>query len=328
MRLIRDLHELPTGTPAASALTIGNFDGVHLAHQRLLRKVAETARQEGLRSAAVTFDPHPSRVVSPVGAPPLLTTPERKVRLIEPLGIELVVVLAFTPELARLTPAEFARSILVGRLQITSVHVGPNFRFGHRQAGDVKVLGELGREFGFRVDIVPLLRVRGQAVSSSRVRELLAEGRVGLAGRLLGRPYSLAGSVVSGLGIGKKQTVPTLNLAPVAELVPKIGVYVTRTRVGGEWHESVTNVGHKPTFGEHRLTVESFLLNFRGEIEAEEMEVEFLHRLRDELKFPNPEALKTQILRDAARAQEFFRLFALMRTRAARGAVRGSHTVG
>lgn len=327
MQLIRDLHELPTGTPAASALTVGNFDGLHLAHQRLLRKVAETARQEGLRAVAVTFDPHPSRVVSPVGAPPLLTTLERKVRLIEPLGIELVVVLPFTPDLARLTPAEFARDMLVARLRATSVHVGPSFRFGHRQAGDVKVLGELGREFGFRVDIVPLLRVRGQAVSSSRVRELLAEGRVGLAGRLLGRPYSLEGRVVSGLGVGKKQTVPTLNLAPVEELVPKIGVYVTRTRAGGKWHESVTNVGHKPTFGEHRLTVESFLLNFRGEIEAEEMEVEFLHRLRDEMKFPNPEALKAQILRDTVRAQKFFRLFRPTNNYAARRALQGPQGV-
>lgn len=311
MEVLRDLHQLPPGAPAASVLTIGNFDGVHLAHQRLLRKVAATARQEGARAVAVTFDPHPTRVVSPGRGPTLLTTLERKIRLIEPLGLDLLVVLPFTAELARLTPREFARDILVGRLGALSVHVGPNFRFGHRQAGDVGVLGELGRELGFRVDIVPLLRVRGQTVSSSRVRELLSEGRVALAGRLLGRAYSLAAPVVSGLGIGKKQTVPTLNLAPVEEQVPKIGVYVTRTRLGGEWRESVTNVGHKPTFGQHRLTVESFLLDSSHAEWTEEMEVEFLHRLRDEIKFPSPDGLKAQILQDASRARKFFRLLAL-----------------
>jgi riboflavin kinase/FMN adenylyltransferase len=320
MEVVRDLDHLPTGAPDASALTIGNFDGVHLAHQRLLRKVVGTARQESARAVAITFDPHPTRIVSPDRSPTLLTTLDRKIALIEPLGLDLLVVLPFTADLARLTPAEFARHILVGRLGAVSVHVGPNFRFGHRQAGDVRVLAELGRELGFRVDIVPLLRVRGQTVSSSRVRELLVDGRVALAGRLLGRPYALAGPIVSGLGVGKTKTVPTLNLAPVEEQVPMRGVYVTRTRVRGEWRESVTNVGHKPTFGEHRLTVESFLLDSGGAEGAEEMEVEFLHRLRDEIKFPSPEALKAQILRDASNARTFFRLLSRVRARDARHA--------
>jgi riboflavin kinase/FMN adenylyltransferase len=157
-----------------------------------------------------------------------------------------------------------------------------------------------------------MLEVRGERVSSSLVRELLAAGRVTAAGRILGRPYASAGPVVPGLGVGRKQTVPTVNLAPIDEQLPGTGVYVTRTRLGGTPHESVTNVGYKPTFGEHRLTVESFLLNFAGEISETKMEVEYLYRLRDEMKFPDPVTLKTQIQIDARRAVRFFRLLKLL----------------
>ena len=202
--------------------------------------------------------------------------------------------------------------MLVHDLRAASVIVGPNFRFGHRQAGDVQRLSELGRTAGFEVEVEEALAVRGQMVSSTRIRELAELGRVHLAGRLLGRPFSVAGPIVSGTGIGREQTVPTLNLAPLEEQfprqLPKPGVYVTRTRVAGAEHESVTNIGRKPTFGEHQLTVESFLLDYLGgHIEAEEMQVQFLHRLRDERKFPDAAALKAQILRDAQRSLGFFR---------------------
>ena len=306
MRTVRDLREVVP--PTRSVITIGNFDGVHLAHQKLLRKVVETARAMAAMPVAVTFEPHPIKLLSPEHAPKLLTPLERKAHWIAGLGIELLLVLPFTRELARLSPVEFVRQILVGGLGAASVHVGPNFRFGYRQSGDVEVLRELARLERFRLDVLPTLVVRGERVSSTRIRELLSRGRVNLAARLLGRPFSVYGPVVAGLGVGRKHTVPTLNLAPVEEQLPKVGVYVTRTHLGSAVYDSVTNVGHKPTFGDHRLTVETYLLDYSGEVAETEMEIEFLFRLRDEMKFQNPAILKVQIQEDARRSLKFFRL--------------------
>jgi riboflavin kinase/FMN adenylyltransferase len=224
------------------------------------------------------------------------------------MGIDMLVVLPFTRELARQSPLEFVRRVLVDPLRASSVHVGPNFRFGYRQSGDTEILEELGKQEGFRVKVVPMLCVRGDRVSSTRIRELLTEGQVHKATRLLGRPFSSRGLIVAGMGVGHKHTVPTLNLAPIEEQLPKVGVYVTHTRLGGVSHDSVTNVGFKPTFGDHRLTVETFLLDFSGQIDETEMEIEFLYRLRDEMKYQNPAILKVQIQEDARRALKFFRL--------------------
>jgi riboflavin kinase / FMN adenylyltransferase len=318
MRIIRDLSELGD-LLSVSAAAVGNFDGVHLAHQTLLREVVRAARRLGATAAAVTFEPHPTSVLAPERAPKLLTPLPVKARLIEKQGIDLLVVLPFTLELSRLSPLEFVRQVLRERLRAASVHVGPNFRFGHRQAGNVAVLADLARQLRFRLEVLPEVEIRGQRISSSRVRELLSQGKAGLAGRLLGRPYAICGSIVRGSGVGKKLTVPTLNLAPVEALHPKDGVYVSYTRLGDGLHQSVTNVGHKPTFGEHRLTVECYLLNFRGETQVEDMEVEFLHRLRDEMRFPDPAALKAQIQRDVRRSLQFFRLLKRLRQEQAPG---------
>src|SRR5579864_762646 len=312
MRVIRNLSEFGERQQPA-AVTVGNFDGVHLAHQRLLQSVVHTARRLNAVATAVTFDPHPTNILAPERTPKLLTTLEQKTRLIERQGIERLVVLPFTRELSELTPQEFVRQVLVEGLGVVSVHVGENFRFGHRHAGDVQLLAELARAMHFQLEVLPVLEARGERVSSSRIRQLLSEGRVGRAGRLLGRSYSVGGAIVHGSGVGKTQTVPTLNLASIEEQLPKDGVYVTRTRVDETWHESVSNVGHKPTFGEHRLTVESFLLNFSGEIHAAEMEVEFLFWLRNEVKFPDAGALKTQIQKDVRRSVKFFRLVKLLK---------------
>jgi riboflavin kinase/FMN adenylyltransferase len=317
MKIVRHLAELQT-LAGRSVVTIGNFDGVHLAHQKLLKTVVEVARAESAVPVAVTFEPHPIKVLAPAHAPKLLTPLERKARLIEAAGIERLVVLPFTRELARLSPVEFVRDILVAGLRTLSVHVGPDFRFGYRQSGDVEVLRELARLEGLRLSVLPTLMVRGQRVSSTRIRELLSLGRVNLAARLLGRPFALYGPIVAGLGVGRKHTVPTLNLAPVEEQTPRVGVYVTRTRLGGAAHDSVTNVGHKPTFGDHSLTVETFLLGFQGEVAETEMEIEFLFRLRDEMKFQNPAILKIQIQEDARRALKFFRLWRRLQARKAR----------
>jgi riboflavin kinase/FMN adenylyltransferase len=316
MRIIRNPRELCLA-PRSSVVTIGNFDGVHLAHQKLLRWVVETAQRLDASAIAVTFEPHPIKYLAPERAPKLLTPLERKARLIEQLGIDLLVVLPFNRELAHLSPREFVHEVLVGELHAVALRVGPNFRFGYRQSGDLEVLAELARQEGLRLEVLPTLQVRGQLVSSSRIRELLSAGRVDLAGRLLGRPFSVGGRIVAGFGVGHKHTVPTLNLAPIEQQVPRIGVYVTRTRLGNIAHDSVTNVGHKPTFGHHRLSVESHLLSFAGEVTETSMEVEFFYRLRDEMKFHNPAILKAQIQEDTRRSAKFFRLlkrFARRRT--------------
>ena len=315
MRVINHLQELG-GPRKASVVTVGNFDGVHLAHQRLLQRVVEVARPQGMRAVAITFEPHPIKILAPDHAPKLLTPLPRKVELIAATGTDLLVVLPFTRELAHQSPLDFVRQVLLGPLHTSSVHVGPNFRFGYRQSGDTEILQALGTQEGFRVEVLPMLRVRGDRVSSTRIRELLTEGRVHRAQRLLGRPFSSRGPIVAGLGVGRKHTVPTLNLAPIEEQLPKVGVYVTRTRLAGVSHNSVTNVGFKPTFGNHRLTVETFLLEFSGQIDEVDMEIEFLYRLRDEMKFQNPAILKVQIQEDARRSLKFFRLLRQYQERA------------
>lgn len=294
-----------------SVLTIGNFDGVHAGHRQLLRRVIELGREHGLKPTVLTFDPHPARVVAPERAPRLLTSIEERIALIREMGIEDVVVLPFTAEVARLTPLEFVERIVAGRLRARIVMVGDNFRFGHKQAGDIHTLVELGSRFGFETRIVDVVRLRGRVVSSSGIRRLIEEGNVAMAGRLLERCYAVSGAIVSGQGIGSKKTVPTLNLRTPAEVIPAEGVYITRTRdleTGARWN-SITNVGTNPTFGGGSLTIETFVLS---SFEApERISLEFLRRLREERRFESADALRRQILRDVARARTFFRRLGL-----------------
>jgi len=321
MQLIHDISE-PRQPLRAAVVTVGNFDGVHVGHQRLLRRVAERARETAMAAAVLTFDPHPTYVLAPDRAPKVLTPLPEKVTLIQATGVDVLWVRPFTLELSRMSPEEFLNDVLIQGLGARVVVVGPNFRFGHRQAGDVRFLMEFGRKHGVEVEVVDAMWVRGQMASSTRIRELAASGRVNLACRLLGRPFSVSGPIVSGSGIGRQHTVPTLNLAHVDRPIngqpprqlPKTGVYVTRTRVAGSEHESVTNVGRKPTFGEHELTVEPYLLDYHGgRIEADTMEIQFLHRLRDERRFPDAASLKAQIMRDAERSLGYFRRLRLLR---------------
>lgn len=318
MRVVRDLQEL--GEPLhSSAVTIGNFDGVHLAHRTLLERVVRSAREVGGKALVITFDPHPAQILAPERAPKILTLLETKIALIAKEDIDFLFVLRFSRELARLTPAEFVQRILLEKLGAVVVHVGSNFRFGHRRAGDTQTLLELGKQCGFHVETLPMLKIRGEQVSSSRIRQLVAEGRVGIAGRMLGRPFSVAGPIVPGEGVGRTQTVPTLNLGLIArQQLPQNGVYITRTRLGDKLHQSVTNVGQKPTFGPHPIAVESYLLDYTGKVNASNMEVEFLCRLRDEIKFPNPGALRRQIQEDVRRALKFFRLLKILEGRRSR----------
>ena len=306
--IFRSLAELPVDF-GPCAITIGNFDGVHIGHQQIMRRVAAVAREHGWKAAALTFDPHPSKLVAPARAPRLLTTPEQRARLMLEQGIDEVFILPFTAEIARLSPEDFVREILSEKLQSRFVLVGDNFHFGHKAAGNAHLLEALGRRYGFVTEIIHAILWRQRIVSSSELRWAIEDGRVSLACRMLGRPYALSGRVVSGAGVGSKQTVPTLNLDTKAELLPKIGVYITRTRdlANARQWQSITNVGYRPTFNGHGLTIETYLLEPLGAAAPEEISVEFLHRVRDEQKFPNPEALKKQILQDVARAESYFR---------------------
>src|SRR5579872_398341 len=293
MKIYRSLDEVPADF-GPSALTIGNFDGVHFGHRRILRRVKAIADERGCAPSVLTFDPHPTRVVAPERAPHLMTSPERRCELMAEEGIEQVMILPFTRELAQLSPEEFVCRLLVERLGARAVLVGDNFRFGHRHAGNIRLLAELGRRLGFETEIVPAITCRGRVVSSSGIRELILAGRVSLAARLLQHPYSVEGDVVSGRGVGSKQTVPTLNLETAAELIPARGVYVTRTRdLDSErrWN-SITNIGYRPTCGRSdELSNETFLLEpLEGE-SPRHIGVEFLWRVRDERRFDSPDAL-------------------------------------
>ncbi|MDQ6675700.1 MAG: bifunctional riboflavin kinase/FAD synthetase [Acidobacteriota bacterium] len=306
MRVFRGLEEVPEDF-GPCALTVGNFDGVHAGHREILRRVVEVAREQRWRSAAMTFDPHPARVVAPERAPRLMTAPEQRIAAMAADGIEEVLVLPFDATVALWSPDFFVREVLVRKLKARAVLVGEDFRFGHKHAGNAALLRVLGAELGFVTEFVPPVIRRGARVSSSRIREMVETGHVGPACRLLTRPFALQGLVVSGHGIGNRQTVPTLNLKPEFEILPARGVYVTRTRdveSGAEWR-SVTNVGMRPTFDGDALTIETFVL---GELREtpREIRVEFLARVRAERKFSSAEALKEQILRDVRSAERYF----------------------
>lgn len=308
-RVFHSLDEVPSDF-GPSVVTVGNFDGVHAGHRRILRRVREIAEERHWKASVLTFDPHPTKIVAPHRAPRLMTLPEERCALIRDEGIAQVVILPFTPAVARLTPEEFVEQVLVAKLGARAVVVGENFRFGHKQAGDTCLLESFAKRFGFKVEIVPPLYCRGIRVSSSAVRAMVESGGVARAAKLLMRPYALAGAVVSGHGVGSRKTVPTLNLATKCEVLPNVGVYVSRTfdLESERWWESVTNVGYRPTFGgDDQLSIETFLLDRSPSEPLRRIRVEFLWRLRDERKFESPEELKAQILKDVARAQAYFR---------------------
>jgi riboflavin kinase/FMN adenylyltransferase len=309
MKVYRNLEGVPPDF-GPSVLTIGNFDGVHFGHRQILRRVVQVGRERGWKASVLTFDPHPTRIVAPERTPRLLTSPERRCELMAEEGIEQVLILPFTRDVAELSPEEFARRLVAERLGAHAVLVGENFRFGRRQAGNVRLLQELGSRLGFVTEVIPTAQCRGRAVSSSVIREAVGGGRVALAARLLQHPYGVEGVVVKGHGVGAKQTVPTLNLETAAEVIPARGVYLTRTRdleTGAVWN-SITNVGYRPTFGgDPQLSVETFLLDPPEHGPPKRIRVDFLCRVRDERKFETPEALRTQILKDVRVARSYFR---------------------
>ncbi len=315
MRVFRSPHEWAVGTRSegkqlATFLTIGNFDGLHLGHQKILRTVVEhknTANEAGenLLAGVVTFDPHPLKMLRPAEAPAMLATMEQRLAGFEQAGMDAAMVLRFDEPLSRLSAKEFVLEILVNQLCVRHVLVGENFRFGHRQAGDVQMLKGLGQQFRFTVEVVAPVELEGITVSSTAVRKALGEGNVARAALLLDRPFSLTGPVIPGTGTGSKQLVPTLNIAPAQECLPANGVYVTETVLEAEVFASVTNIGLRPTLGGTQLSVETHLLDLARPVTAGSIEVRFLGRLRDEMKFSSVEKLREQILADMDEARLF-----------------------
>jgi riboflavin kinase / FMN adenylyltransferase len=313
MKIFRQLAEIPPNFGPTVA-TIGNFDGVHRGHQWVIDEVVTRARALGIPSIAITFDPQPARVIRPESSRPLITPLDRKLELLSSTGIDAALILPFTTALSRMTARAFAAEVLQQTLHVTELHEGENFRFGYQAEAGVESLEALGHELDFTVRVYSPRSIRSQPISSSRIRELIAAGDVSSVRALIGRPFAIPSTPASGRGYGTRYTVPTINLAPYPELLPANGVYITSLTIGSgtaaETFDAVTNVGNRPTFGADSFTVESHLLNFHP-VELTEhtpLTLTFLHRLRDEMRWPNPEALREQIGRDVRKAQRFFAL--------------------
>ncbi len=312
-RIFRSLDEA-AGAFGPSAITIGNFDGLHIGHRELMRRTVRLARETGSKPSVLTFHPHPKAIVSAAGAPRLLTLPEERCALMGEEGIDQVLILPFDASIASLRPAEFFERVLVQELGGRAVCVGDNFHFGSKKTGGIDVLRRLGAELGVKVEIVDAIERRGVVVSSSEIRRLIGTGNVSRAGRLLERPYSISGIVVPGDGRGARETVPTLNLE-ISSLdsseraLPASGVYITRTfdlDSARRW-ASITNVGHRPTFAGGHLTIETFLLDSLDPPAPARIRLEFFRYVRKERRFPDASALKAQILSDVTRARAYFR---------------------
>jgi len=312
MLVFHKLEDVPANFGPAF-VSVGNFDGVHRAHAHVLGEIVARAHGSGAKAVAVTFEPHPTRILKPEAGLKLLTPTPEKLRWLESTGIDAVVLLAFGRDLSLMTPRQFAERVLKKKLHAREVHEGFNFRFGNKAVGDVHMLTEFGKEMGFEVKVYPEMTLRGEKVSSSQIRRLVSEGRVSRARHLLARPFCILGNPGRGRGYGSKYTVPTINMARYEEIVPKDGVYITWTRVAKERFDSVTNVGNRPTFGAELFASETHLLNFHPlELTPDtEVEICFLERLRDEIKFPAVEALREQIARDVKKARRYFHLLRL-----------------
>ena len=287
-------------------LALGNFDGLHRGHQKIIERVKRGAAEHGGTPMAMTFDPHPPRVVRPDKAPPLLMTKAQKLEALHQAGIRCVAVVRFTRELSEWDPETFVRVVLVEWLRVSEVWVGANFLFGHERSGNFSLLRMLGQRYGFRADKIDPVRYKDFVVSSTRVRRLVGEGRVDEAGALLGHGFYLDGRVVEGRRRGRELGFPTANIATDNELLPPHGVYATTMTIDGVVYPGLTNIGVRPTFGEQDTTVETHLLGYSGDLYGHAVRLGFVLRLRDERKFDDVDALRAQIEADQRRAERLF----------------------
>ncbi len=288
-------------------LALGNFDGLHRGHQKIIERVRRSASDRGGVGVVLTFDPHPPRVVRPDKAPPLLMTMPQKLAAIARAGAHGVAVVRFTPELSRYSPETFVRAVLVDWLRVAEVWVGADFLFGHERAGTFSVLRGLGGQYGFRTEKIDPVRYKEFVVSSTRIRRLVSEGRVDEAGALLGHHFAIDGVVVAGAKRGRELGFPTANLSTDNELVPPSGVYATTAELEGTCWPAITNIGVRPTFeSAGAVTIETHVLGFDADVYGARLSLSFIQRLRDERRFADVDALREQIQTDVRRAQRLF----------------------
>ncbi len=305
MKIFHDLNNANILRP--TCLTLGVFDGLHLGHQRIMQMVVERASATTTTPTVITFDPHPRSVLSPQNAPPLLQTLDQRLAAFEFLGIKQTVVIRFDQEFASIDADEFLREIVHERLQAKEVFLGKGFAFGKNRAGNIELLRKISNDLGFFADEVPEVQLRGNRISSSKIRQFLNEGKVNLARRMLGRPYGVEGQIIHGFERGRTIGFPTANLKPKNRVVPKYGVYATATLIDEVWRRSITNVGVRPTFeNETEPSVETYIFDFDCDLYGDSLRLRFLHRIRDERKFNSIDELKTQIKQDCEVALEYF----------------------
>jgi len=290
-----------------TVLTLGVFDGLHLGHQRIMQTVIDRAKAADAVATAITFDPHPRAVLHPESAPPLLQTLDQRLANLEVLGIEQTIVIPFSREFAGQPAEKFLSDIIHDRLHANEVYLGRGFAFGKDRGGNIELIRKMSARLGFVADEVDEVQLRGQRISSSKIRGLLDAGRVNLARRMLGRPYGVEGVVIRGNRRGHTIGFPTANLKPHNRVIPRFGVYATATLIDGVWRKSITNIGVRPTFeSDAEPSIESYVFDFDGDLYGDVLRVRFLHRIRDEKKFNGVEELKAQIERDTQRARNYF----------------------
>lgn len=285
-----------------AVVTLGNFDGLHLGHRAILKKLKARAKILGLPSIVYTFDPHPLKVLAPKSSPPLIASLEEKVAIIESYGVDQLHLARFTEGFAKKRPREFVEDVIVGRLSAKEVMVGHDYAFGSGGRGNVESLKKFGKEFGFKVSVTSAVTRGGKVVSSSRIRRLIIDGKVGEAARLLSRYFSISGKVVSGRGVGKGLGFPTANIRVDGELLPKAGVYAVRVELGRRTYDGVVNIGLAPTFNRGKVVVEVHIIGFKGLAYGKSIKLYFIKRVRDERRFKGPDELSREIERDVTRA--------------------------
>lgn len=297
MLLITDLNKI-TSKFSNSIITLGNFDGLHLGHQALIKMIIDRARETGAVSLVVTFRPHPLKILAPDKCPPLISIYEEKIKLFEKLGIDVLVKIPFTLDFSSMTPKDFVKNILYDLLGAKEIFVGSNYRFGKGREGNIRMLKELGEELGFKVREVEQVSLNGEVISSTKIRNLLKDGNVEHAARLLGRDYAITGVVIKGDGRGKGLGFPTANIASKHAIIPSDGVYAVRLFARDKYYDGVANIGLRPTFEKKELAIEVHIFDFNEDLYGEEISVFFIKKIREEKRFENIDALIKQINAD------------------------------
>ncbi|MFZ6016244.1 MAG: bifunctional riboflavin kinase/FAD synthetase [Nitrospirota bacterium] len=307
MELITDLNNI-SGKYRDSIITLGNFDGLHLGHQALVKMVIDRAKEISGTSIVVTFHPHPLKILAPDKCPPLISIYEEKITMFTNMGVDVLVKIPFTFEFASKSPREFVKDILCDSLNVREIFVGHNYRFGRGREGNIERLKALGVELGFRVNEIDYIAVNDEVVSSTKIRVLLKDGEIEHAAKLLGRPYAITGIVIQGDGRGKALGFPTANIMPEHEIIPARGVYAVKVSLRGQHYSGIANIGYRPTFDKDILTTEANIFDLNEDVYGEKITLYFIHRIRDEKKFPSVDALIQQINLDVESAKVYLQL--------------------